>query len=140
MLYPLIFFPFFLLIAISSGNIFAQQRPKISINVTMDSARFQARSRVDPHTDAYIKVFPNPGVSFVKIKAFLGLTLRSAQFYDYMGRQIFLSYTLENNLITTDVHNLRCGIYLARINWFGRVDWQLSETSGTFTQFFSVVR
>jgi hypothetical protein len=86
----------------------------------------------------YVKVYPNPSISEVNFSGASNLSLLTAGFYDVMGRQYFPAYSLEHNLISCDIHDLRSGVYLARLGWVGRVYWQQKDYPGSFTVPFVV--
>lgn len=80
----------------------------------------------------FVKVYPNPASSEVQFSV-SNLSLNSVGFYDVMGRQHFPSFHIENNTISCDVHDLSNGIYMARLNWLGRINFQNQDYPGSFT-------
>jgi hypothetical protein len=85
-----------------------------------------------------VKIYPNPSATEAHFSLNANYSLLTAGFYDIMGRQYFPNYTLENNLINCDVHDLPSGIYLARLPWTSLMAWQDGKYAGSFTVPFLV--
>lgn len=86
----------------------------------------------------YVKVYPNPSSAEVHFSAASNLSLNTIGFYDVMGRQLFPKYSLENNLVSCDVHDFPSGIYLARLGWTSGMTWRDGVYPGSFTMPFLV--
>jgi hypothetical protein len=85
-----------------------------------------------------VKIYPNPSATETHFSLNANYSLLTAGFYDIMGRQYFPNYTLDNNLINCDVHDLPSGIYLARLPWTSLKAWQDGKYAGSFTVPFLV--
>jgi hypothetical protein len=87
---------------------------------------------------ANVEIYPNPSATEAHFSLNANYSLLTAGFYDMMGRQYFPNYTLDNNLLNCDVHDLPSGIYLARLPWTSLMAWQDGKYAGSFTVPFLV--
>jgi hypothetical protein len=85
-----------------------------------------------------VKIYPNPSATKAHFSLNANYSLLTAGFYDIMGRQYFPNYTLENNLLNCDVHDLPSGIYIARLGWTSLAPWRDGSYPGFFTMPFLV--
>jgi len=85
-----------------------------------------------------VKIYPNPSQVDVHFSVNSIFSLSGAGFYDMLGRQYFPKYSLENNLLSCDIHDFPSGIYLARLGWTSGMTWRDGVYPGSFTLPFLV--
>jgi hypothetical protein len=82
----------------------------------------------------YMAVFPNPSTVLTHFSLSPLFSLQFISFYNIMGKQVFPSYTVENNNILCNIHDLASGIYMVHISWTTHVYWMIDANySGSFS-------